>query len=42
MSFFPKQTNIKSKHINKQEKENMLLNIIQINNNYANTNNKQK
>ena len=34
-----KQTNIRTKQINKQEKENMLTNIIQINN-YTNKNNK--
>jgi len=38
-----KQTNLKkTKQIYKQEKENMLINIIQINNNYANKNNNQK
>ena len=37
-----KQTNINTKPINKQEKENMLINKIQTNNNYANKNNKQK
>jgi len=35
-----KQTNTKAKQINKQDKENMLINMIQINNNYANKNNK--
>jgi len=34
-----KQTNIRTKQINKQEKENMLTNIIQ-RNNYTNKNNK--